>query len=215
MAKINPRDFIGTRCRLQRLRDAKVFNGWIEDFLGSSVDVTTSTEANLETGDEFRFEGFGHHISVVFNGRLTEHRDDAQAWRAATYGSAARALDTSGTALRLAVSGPVRYSASPESVRMLCPDLATRIVFGSNEINGVSVDVGPNGVGVLATSEVDPGTTVAAFIETPAGRVTAQALVRYCRSQSGRPGHCRFGLMFTDMGRLDRPRWERFLKDLS
>ncbi|MFX8731524.1 hypothetical protein ABTM48_20090, partial [Acinetobacter baumannii] len=65
MAKINPRDFIGTRCRLQRLRDAKVLNGWIEDFLSSSVDVATASELNLRVGEEFRFEGFGHHISVV------------------------------------------------------------------------------------------------------------------------------------------------------
>lgn len=217
MAKINSRDFIGTRCRLQRLRDAKVFNGWIDDFLGSSVDISTSTENHLEIGEEFRFEGFGHHISVVFNGRLVECHEDFRegAWRTAAQGSTARVIEVTSTLLRLAVSGPVRYSASPESVRMLCPDLPIRIAYGSNEVQGIAVDVGPNGVGVLATEQIDPGTAIAAFIETPSGKVTAQALVRYCRTNSGRPGYCRFGLMFTDMGRLDRPRWERFLKELS
>jgi hypothetical protein len=214
MAKINPRDFVGTRCRLQRLRDAKVLNGWIEDFLSASVDVATASELHLRVGEEFRFEGFGHHISVVFNGRLTEVKEQVD-WESLTAGGNARALEAGKTSMRLAVTGPVRYSASPESVRMLCPEMPIRIAFGANEIHGTTVDVGANGVGVVATQEVDPGTTVAAFIDTPHGRVAAQALVRYCRSHSSRDGFCRIGLMFTDMGRVDRPRWDRFLQDLS
>ena len=65
MSRINTRDFVGTRARFQRLRDARLFNGWIENFFGSKVEVTTSTEFPVEIGDEFRFEGFGHHLSLI------------------------------------------------------------------------------------------------------------------------------------------------------
>lgn len=219
MARINARDFVGTRCRLQRLRDAKVFNGWIESFFGTSLDVSTSTEASVQIGDEFRIEGFGHHIAVVMTARVEDvgvlDMLNSSQLVEVVEGTNARIIEVRKSSLKFVVSGPLRFSASPESVRLLSPDLPVAIGAGPREVSGIAVDVSPNGMGCVSTEQIEPGSQVAVTVTTPGGSVRAQALVRYCRKDADRQGHFRFGLMFTDMGRVERPRWEKFISEIS
>ena len=219
MARINAHDFVGTRCRFQRLRDAKLFNGWIEDFNSEKLDVSTSAEATAQVGEEFRFEGFGHHISVVFTARIEEvglfDLTGPGGSLSVVDGSSARMLESRRSTFRMTVCGPLRFSASPESVRMQTPDLPIRIAFGASEVEGVAVDVSPNGIGVVSREEVKPGSTVAVQIATPTGPIRAQGLIRYCRKDTERDGHFRFGVMFTEMGRIERPKWDHYLRELT
>ncbi|MCU0315241.1 MAG: PilZ domain-containing protein [Fimbriimonadaceae bacterium] len=218
MARINPRDFVGTRARFQRLRDAKIFNGWIENFFGSKLDVVTTTETPVLVGDEFRFEGFGHHISVVFQAKLEGVGTFDMASGGiltAIEGSNAKMIDASRVTLNLAVTSPIRYAASSESVRMMVNDIFSRILVHGSEIEGFTVDVAPNGAGLVTSGKVEPGETVIVIIDTNLGPVKAQAIVRYCRPDKERSGYYRVGLMFVDMGRIERPRWERFLRELN
>ena len=217
MARTNARDFVGTRCRFQRLRDAKVFNGWIEDFHGSAIELSTATDTPVRTGEEFRVEGFGHHLSMVFNALLETVDSSNPCGPAGVFaevdGTSVRLIETHRSTLKLTVCGSIRLSASPESVRILVEGLPVTVAFGTREVEGLAVDVGPNGIGVVATEAVEPGSAVAVDVTTPSGRVRAQALIRYCRKDKEREGCYRFGIMFTDMGRIERPRWEKFLFD--
>ena len=219
MARINARDFVGTRCRLQRLRDAKVFNGWIESFFGNRVDVSVSTEAAVHIGDEFRIEGFGHHIAVVMTAKVEDVGvlDMLNSTRLieVVEGTNARMIEVRKATLQLTVSGPLRYSASPESVRLLSPDLPVAIGAGPREVSAIAVDVSPNGLGCVSPEQIEPGSQVTVMVSTPGGQVRAQALIRYCRKDPDCQGHFRFGVMFTDMGRVERPRWEKFIAELS
>ena len=219
MARVNARDFVGTRCRLQRLRDAKVFNGWIEDFHGTSAKLSLCKSAALSAGDEFRVEGFGHYMSVVFNAVLDASEANSlsglRCMIAETDGANARLIETRRHSVKLSVRGDVRFSTSPESVRIATCDLPVSVTWDWHLIEGVVVDVGLTGVGVVAKDPIESRLAVKAQITIPSGQIVALASTRYCRPDTERAGFYRFGLMFTEVGRIDRPRWERYIRELG
>ena len=215
MARINTRDFVGTRAKFQRLRDSHLFNGWIEDFFGSKLEVSTPPDVSVEVGDEFRFEGFGHHISVAFNAKLenvviepapASHRLSADVSNSSNQ-------EPRRTTLSLAVTSPVRFAASSESVRLHADRLPVKIQYNGLEISGFTLDVAPNGIGAIVTDAIEPTTSIVCSVLTPFGWVRALAVARYCIVDTEHPSGYRLGIMFTDMGRLERPRWERFISE--
>lgn len=218
MARIGAKDFVGTRCRFQRLRDAKFFTGWIEGFFGNSLEVSCNTDWPVQIGDEFRFEGYGHHISVVFNARLDSVGTldvGSNGVVTAIEGTSARILEAKRVSFKLTVSSQVRYAVSQESVRMKVNDLYTKVSKGPFSMEAVTVDVSMTGIGIVSKLELVPNEAVEVSVETPFGRVAAMGCVRYCRPDADRKGMFRSGIMFTDLGRVERPRWERFLKGLG
>ncbi len=217
MARISAKDFVGTRARFQRLSDAKIFNGWVDQFYGNTVIVTTSADAPVELGDEFRVEGFGNQISVVFNAKLSSADGVTSLLHAAAAvdGSSARMLEPLKSTLKMVVTSPVRYSASQESVRYQVEGMFTGIAVNGEVISAFTVDVAPNGIGAVCKTEIEPGSATTIAIQTGLGPVKAEAVVRYCRAEKDREGYFRIGLMFTNMGRIERPRWERFVRELA
>lgn len=214
MARINPQDFVGTRARFQRLRDAKVFSGWIENFHGQKLDVSCSTQFAVELGDEFRLEGFGHHIAITFNAKLENIANYdilAKGGLSVIEGTNGRIIEATKTTLNLVITSPVKFTASPEAVRIAVQDYPTRIQVGSQDLTGNLADIGPNGIGVKLSTKIEPSVPVVLTIQTPYGPVRTQGVTKYCRIDPDRAELFRVGIMFTDLGRLERPRWDRFL----
>jgi len=219
MSRISARSFIGTRTRFQRLRDAKFFNGWIEDFAGNKLRISTPNQHAVERGDEFRFEGFGHRISVVFNARLDEIGQQDMYSPGMTLsqseGSDIQLLEACRTIFDFCVTSPIRFAASTESVRMQMPEIYTTLTHEGTVIETFTIDVGPQGIGVIMREPLPHHAMVDVTVETRFGAVTAKGSIRYCRKDRDRAGMMRCGIMFTDLGRMEKPRWERFLRDLS
>jgi hypothetical protein len=214
MSKISAQDFVGTRARFQRLSDAKLFAGWIEDFFGNNVVISTNTNHSVQIGDEFRFEGFGNHIAVVFVARLEAvgKLDLAkESVVTAVEGTNARIVEAKRVRLELQVSSPVRFSASKENLRMLVSDVFTVLNEGERQIEAVVIDVAKQGIGLVSKSNVKPKEYVSVRMETRLGAIEAKGNVRYCTIDKDRVGFYRIGIMFTDMDRVNRPRWDRFI----
>lgn len=203
---------------MQRLQDAKFFTGWIEDFYGNRVTISSNNQHVVEAGQDFRIEGYGHHISVVFQAKLSQHG----VFDPSTHGlvlpterSGARVAEATRCSMELLVTSQIRFSASQESVRMKIPEVYTVIKDAYLKMEGVTVDVAPMGCGIVTRSPLTPNTMVEILLETKLGPVTGLANVRYCTSDRDRGGMFRSGVMFTDLGRVERLRWERFLRELS
>lgn len=98
---------------------------------------------------------------------------------------------------------------------MKIPEVYTVIKDAYLKMEGVTVDVAPMGCGIVTRSPLTPNTMVEILLETKLGPVTGLANVRYCTSDRDRGGMFRSGVMFTDLGRVERLRWERFLRELS
>lgn len=213
MSRISPRDFVGTRTRFQRLKDARIFNGWIEQFYEKSVEISISGTTPLMVGEEFRFEGFGNHISVVFNGQIDtmEMLDVAPI----VDGSNAVVAKAQKLMFMASITSPIRFAASPETIRIQVPNITGAVTQDDTTTEVCVIDVGPNGVGISSPLAYEPGANVAVVLHMSMGEVAALANVRYCREDPERPGWFRCGLMFLDMGRVEKPRWERYIKGLN
>jgi len=216
MSRITSSDFVGTRARFQRIRDSKIFNGWIESFFGNRLEVSTATDHAVMIGDEFRFEGFGHMISVVFLAKLEAIGtfDDTMGRSAQIAGSQSQIVEAHRTTLRLVVSSPMRYANSPEAVRYKIKQMYAPVTVGSKTIEAFALDVSPAGIGLTTDEQIEPQTNVTVCIHTGLGKVTAPAVCRHSRPDEDRPGKFRAGFMFFELSRLDKPKWERFIKEL-
>ncbi|MFM9873026.1 MAG: PilZ domain-containing protein [Fimbriimonadaceae bacterium] len=214
MAKISAQDFVGTRARFQRIGDAKLFAGWIEDFFGNKVVISTNTNHLVNIGDEFRFEGFGNRIAVVFNAKLdaVAKLDMAnESVLTEVEGTNAKILEAKRVKLELQVCSPVRFSASHENLRMLSPDIFTVLNEGAEQVEGFMIDIAKQGIGFVSKKKVKPKEYVEVRMETRIGTIEAKGNIRYCLPDKDRTGFYRVGIMFTDMDRVNRPRWTRFL----
>ncbi len=202
MSLVTSSDFVGTRARFQRLRDSKIFNGWIVTFFGNRLEVSTGADATLKPGDEFRFEGFGDHISVVFNTKLETITPGTDQ----TLGK---------SVLLLSVASPMRYADSPESVRYRIQELKAQVEHGGKTVKGSAIDASPTGVGLSCDTEIPLKCEVKVTVVTPLGAITAKAECRHCDADPDRPGKFRAGFSFLELGRVDKPKWDRFVRELT
>lgn len=216
MARIGARDFVGARARLQRYRDARIFNCWIEELFGSTIDLSTNSPHPVEIGDEFRVEGFGHHIKVVFNARLESvgKLDIVNSGiLTAVEGGNARVLEARSVSLTLALSSQIKFISSDEALRLRCVDKFLSVTCGSIKTEGLTQDVGPGGIGAVLKKQLPVGQAARVVVATNVGDVAADVAVRYSRPDNERQGYFRTGFMITDLGRIERLKWDRFLKE--
>ncbi len=212
MARISPADFIGTRVRFQRLSDAQLFNGWVDDFRGSILAVQTVESLVDDAGAKFSFEAFGLGVTAVFEAKLALV---AHSRVPVTDGALALASSEGWTTIHFKVEGSLRCVSSDESFRIRVNDMSANLVTPSGEEEVKLIDVGPVGFGALTSQPYEPGTILGFYLQTPAGRVVGQAEVRYCRAGDSDAGTYRVGFQLARMPRLDGPRWERFVRELA
>ncbi|MBS1708637.1 MAG: hypothetical protein JSS65_07945 [Armatimonadetes bacterium] len=168
-------------------------------------------------GDEFRFEGFGHMISVVFLAKLEgigTYDESTQGRSAAIEGSNSQIVEARRTTFRLVVASPMRYANSPEAVRYKVKQMYAPVTVDGKKIEGFALDVAPAGIGLTCDEQIEPQTQVNICIHTPLGPVNAPAICRHSRPDEDRAGKFRAGFMFLELGRIDRPKWDRFIKEL-
>lgn len=213
MSRITHLDFIGTRARLQRLTDAKILNGWIANLNDQIVDITATTVAQLHKGDQFQIEGFGNRISVSFTAVLGEVEYLEAGPKLQVDGEVKPSLrNPMKVSLKMRIATQIRYGSSSEAVRVKVDDLPAQVVYKGARLDAVVIDVGKNGVGLVVPAAMEPGQTVQLMVGTSTGPIKTTADVRYCREEPDRPNYFRVGLMFLDLGRVERPKWEQFVK---
>lgn len=212
MARISPGDFIGTRVRFQRLTDAQIFNGWVDDFRGNILAVQTPENFVDDAGARFSFEAFGLGVTAVFEAKLALV---AQSSVPVTDGALALAPVQRWTTVHFKVEGSLRCVCSDESFRIRVNDMTANLVTPNGEEEVKLIDVGPVGFGAQTSQPYEPGTIVGFYLTTPVGRVVGQAEVRYCRATDDTDGSYRVGFQLARMPRLDGPRWERFVREIA
>lgn len=214
MGKISPGDFIGTRVRFQRLTDARLFNGWLDDFRGTMLSVQTVEDLTDDVGARFSFEAFGLGVTAVFEAKLALVAQKPA--RAPEVEGALAICHAPGwTTLHFRLEGSLRCVTSDESFRIRVQEMAATLVTPHGEEQVRLIDVGPKGFGAVTSQPYEPGSLVGFVVQTATGRIVGQAEIRYCRESSGQDGPYRIGVLLTRMPRLDGPRWDRFVRELA
>lgn len=218
MSKITIENFVGTRTRFQRLRDAKLFSGWIESYVGNVIVLSTNTNYAVNIGDQFRIEGYGHKVSMVVNARLNEiGRLDINKESLVTevQGTNARILEAKRIHLQMSVVGPVRFAATEESLRIKAPMLPILVEQGEVQVQGYCVDAGLQGFGFVTDCQLVSDTEVKAQIQTKHGMVVCKGNLRYCIKDRDRDDMYRCGVHISPLERTMAPRWDAFLNDIG
>ncbi|MFM9873027.1 MAG: PilZ domain-containing protein [Fimbriimonadaceae bacterium] len=218
MSKITIDNFVGTRTRFQRLRDAKIFSGWIEAYNGSMLDLSTNSNHTMNIGEEFRVEGYGHKISMVVNAKLSEigKLDLVKEGKLPSVeGTNARTIEAKRDLFRMEVLGSVRFASSSENVRIKTPAIPLLVKQGSNELQGFSLDVSQQGIAFTTSGTLVVNEQVDAQIQTSRGVIVCSGTVRYCLPDKDRVGMCRCALHLDPFDRISAPKWEAFMASLD
>lgn len=212
MSRIGTKDFVGNRARLQRMRDAKLINGWVEGFFGNTLKISVDSGVKMERGDQFRMEIFGEKLLVSCDVAL--HSIELGSVSGAVNGSNAMEFKPSSVDLNMVVTSQVKFTHSEESARYKLDGTQVVILEEKKYIGAVLIDVSKNGIGITCEKEFERDEEIAVRLSTHLGDIRSKGTIRYCREDREREGCFRMGIQFIDMGRLDASRWSRFLTEL-
>lgn len=181
--------FLNTRARMQRVSDAKFFNGWVGGFLGSHLSMKMSPHSPLEIGDRVFVTICSATCSATFQAIAVAHSS----------------LETT-----LQLETQPNYGPALEDVRYCCDATGGALIVGARRHTLQIGDISEKGLGGYVDAEVPRGTQVGFEIEGIYGKVGGLAEVRYCRAAPGETNY-RIGLLITQVGRIDQARWTRML----
>jgi hypothetical protein len=218
MSKISIENFVGTRTRFQRIRDAKIFSGWIESYAFTHIALSTNTNHAVQIGDEFRIEGYGHKVSMVVNAKLMDigKLDLINEGKiTAVVGTNARIIEAKRVLLNMELSGPVRFAASTENVRIKTPLIPLLAKQGENELQGFSLDVSQQGIALTTSGILQANEQLEGQLQTNQGVIRFTGNVRYCLTDKDRDGMNRCGIHIDPFDRTTSPKWEAFINNLG
>lgn len=209
--------FAGSRVRFQRLRDAALFNGWVESFDGKHLSVTAATDRAVLAGDIAQFEIAGFSARSIFRAHLWDvaiasvNADcDVQTLAGMSL------LHVKSVTMYFEVVGDVRLVPSVEKGRLKSSSVGMNLLLPNGGTSQARiVDVSVEGVGILSEVSLAQNQEIPFVIESHLGPVQGVGQVRYCRRDSNSEGHFRIGIRLASLGRIDVHRWHRVIAEAA
>jgi hypothetical protein len=179
------------RTRLQRLKDAKFFTGWVTDFDEQEVKVRLGTDEACEPGDYYLLEIFGPLSDAVLQARVRMAFDN-QAY--------------------FTIHGTINYRPATENARLRITGITATLTYPDFEVEGRVLDISHNGVGMVVRKALVQKSKAKIRLQTPRGEINAEGEIRYCRAESNGSGNFRVGIRLGDLARLEKARWQRLFE---
>lgn len=184
--------FTGTRTRFQRLKDAKLFSGWVRVFREDRLVVTVTRGSKALAGEQFAFQVFGHSATAQFTATVTASVGDE---------------------ISFSINGDFQLVKSTEKVRILTEGLNGALIINEQEFAVRIADLGQGGAGIMSTMPMEKGESTTLRIDYGQGPITCNGIVRYCRATDDMI--FRIGLSLTPHNRVDVARWQRLLAEAA
>ncbi len=181
--------FANCRARLQRLKDAKFFAGWVRELSTDVAHITLSKDSELLAGEVFTVQVHGPDGCASFQACLKAKQDSN---------------------LVLSVSNRVRILPTVERSRTLVETMTGTLSFETTQTQVVVTDISVDGLGVTISHALERGTAAEMEVVSQGWRVKFTAKVRYCKQDSA-TGSYRVGLQITHLARLEAARWTRLV----
>ncbi|MCW5940435.1 MAG: hypothetical protein KF884_12370 [Fimbriimonadaceae bacterium] len=219
MSRLSPKDFIGSRTKFVRMSDNAQFLGWVVNFSGQCLEIETTTEHVMSPGDRFLFDVVGRRSSACCEATLTEVENfdpTGQGNVSTVQGSDIKIIEANSITLSFRIEGTLRYTRSEDAFRIRTSPMPVVIKGSGQPISASVVDVGERGFGFVSSVIFEPSNTPISFeVSTPIGVVLGKGVIRYCEPAAANSGRFRGGVLMTELGRLDAPRWLRFVREMS
>jgi hypothetical protein len=200
----SPSTFLNTRCTFQRLRDARIFHGWVESLDDREITLRVGGDAVLTEGDEFVFQVFGFGQNLKFPGKLTTRLS----------GTLVLGDHSSVSLCMFAMQGHISIINGDECARM-----SNQGMFALIKVDDVLIDPNPleiadiskNGLGIVLPVELTKGAIANFQISSIVGEIILSAEVVNVRAAAS-PASFRHGFAIREMSRIDGLRWAQNFK---
>lgn len=190
----NEPSVLGPRFRMQRLRDARMFAGWMVGFDGRFAHVIPLEEPTAVPGEEFFCEAFLDGYVLAF--------------RAASFSKGAGRIG-------LELTESPRRLPSTESMRVQTPGRTALLSTSVGDFEADLVDVGTGGAAVHAPIQLQLSDPVKIAFETGAATIEAEGTVRYCRLADPEGVLRRIGIRVHELDRTTAARWRALLRQVA
>ena len=170
------------------MKDAKFFSGWVNHFDGREVRIRLSQPGGCDPGDQFLVEIFGSDLDVIFQAAVSMAFDNQ---------------------IYLNVFGQITMRHASEKARLSVNGIFGVITTEEGDVEVRAVDISVGGIGLLCKKPLKKKAVVKLKLCTPAGEIVGEGEVRYCRVDPSGNGSYRAGIMLSELGRLEKARWQR------
>lgn len=176
---------VGTRVRLQRVRDAKFFGGWTVSNDEAHFVVKLSSGHGIEVGERFFFQVYSSKKCLVFPGDCVKVGNDI---------------------VHFTIQGRPRILDSNEEVRLRASHIRCAIKTVDSDRLVEVLDISQEGIGISSPVQFANGEELNLVLEFSDGQVKAIGEVRNCRKQPDGFGF-RVGMTITIADRSMQGRW--------
>ncbi|MBS1721915.1 MAG: PilZ domain-containing protein [Armatimonadetes bacterium] len=213
MTRFAAKDYEGTRAFVCRGSDKYVAPGWVQAVHERTVDILVPYDSKFEPGDVCSIELHGRMTSAFFEaivgnpGELKEACFSSKTWQ---HESGATIIADRWLVLDFAIRGQAVFARPTQAFRVKLEGIKAVLRLGGQSRCYELLDVSENGFAVLGDEPKEPGVKVDFDVETPIGHIIGGGMLRNCIPQGS--GHFRYGISIETLGRIDRPRWLRFVQ---
>ncbi|HRF58448.1 MAG TPA: PilZ domain-containing protein [Fimbriimonadaceae bacterium] len=182
--------FNAGRVRVQRLRDYKLFHGWVATIFETEIVLSLPELGDLAVGENVAIEIAGPKVLAMGTARISFVEGGAA-------GSDGR--------ISLHLANPLKFIDSTNTGRVRVPPHVVSLKIGEKKVAGRLLDGSTGGIGLSSEAAVDRGATGTLSIDSGHGTIDLTVEVRYCRpnAESG----FRVGLQIIEGQRLEVARW--------
>lgn len=212
MGRVPYSEFVGSRARLQRLTDQRVYSAWVEDLGNDLVRVSTDEVIEMHPRDRFLFQLQGPSADAYF---LAEGRGAPAASFSYVLGATAQQIvNLPAHAYDFELITQIQMRDGQQLARRSVGTLSANM--RANEVTSevLVTDASAAGMGVLAWQELKSGDSVEISLESPEITATFACDVRHCRPEPHLIGAYRIGLQFREPDRVAVTSWRKLVNPL-
>lgn len=202
------------RCSLQRLKDLKIFRGWVESLYYPDVSIRMICDTAILPGDSFQIQIYGLQRDMIFRADFVQNSDNSWLENSAmsmVEGTNVSLIEVNELSFEFRMKLGAAFSPPQEQARRAVSGVVGQILYLDQWTDITVLDVSNQGIGFLSPCAIPTGEAMDITIFHQLRQVTVKAAVRHCRPAKGLPGMWRTGALVEGMERLDRMVWNSML----
>lgn len=203
------------RAVLQAGPGAPEFYGWTKNVTPTFLTIQLGTAEPVVIGRSYVIALNGRRTSATFEAKavsVEQFELAGQGTESTVAGTNVKIIEAKSTVIRFNILGTVRYASATERFHVLVDGVKATVKIDGESMLATVIDAAENGIAITQFAPLPVGALVQLSIETAVGSVISDGRVRNCRDNHD--GSYRIGIELVQMGRIDGPRWQRFLSEM-
>ena len=215
MNKLSQAEFGRMRAIVQPVTGGKEIYAWTQSVALSHLSLEVAANGSIEIGKNYLISLNGRKTSALFEAQASTVEDfdvRAHGTESMVSGTNVKMIEAETTVIKFTIVSPVRYASATERFHIRLEGVSAVIKVAGESMVAQIVDASENGIAVSQYAPLEVGGKVELSIKTGIGEVLSNGIVRNCTGKAD--GSFRIGIEMIAMGRIDGPRWHRFLDEI-